>query len=127
MVIYQDFAARTPESAKKYVAEALQDSDKYVERVVCESATDRMVGRIGMRIDGEMGWLWYSVEPQSQGKGIATTAIKLLMESFSMAEYRIECHPDNTASRGVARKLGFPLIEATNTSCVFASMATRMK
>lgn len=102
----------------------MHDTEEYVERVVCDLVTMQMIGRIGLRRDAKVGWLWYSIEPSWQGKGVATEAVRELMANMSLPEYRIECHPQNLPSRGVARKLGFNLVLEEENSCVYSSRKT---
>ena len=124
MVQYQDFEARTPGTAQKYVEEAIHDTEEYVERVVCDLGTMQMIGRVGLRRDDQVGWLWYSIEPNWQGKGVATEAVRQLMANMAMPEYRIECHPQNLPSRSVARRLGMHLVIEEENSCVYSSWKT---
>jgi RimJ/RimL family protein N-acetyltransferase len=116
MVRYQDFEARTLESSLAYVQRAMTAEDSVVEFAIVDGL-DTLIGRVGAAIDDEVAWLWYSVDPACQGRGIARRAIRELIERLPGSDLRIECDPRNIPSCRVAEALGF-LIESEGTIIV---------
>ena len=69
-----------------------------------------VLGAIEVRL-GEVGSIGYWVRKQARGRGIATTATRLLSR-WAVTEGDVErleltTHPENTASQRVAEKAGF--------------------
>ena len=110
MVRYQDFEPRTPESARDYCERAIQAAvampRTWFEFAVTQGS-DELIARVGAAIDGDSAWLWYAVDPEYQGRGIAKATVNLLIEQLPVTTLRIECDPRNLASCRVAEGLGF--------------------
>lgn len=118
MVRFQNFPARTLESAAAYVREdieeASKDSPRWTEFAVCLKETHELIGRVGGSPDKEAPtviWIWYVIAGPHQGQGFAVEACRLLLSSLAgFSEVRIECDPANEASCRVAERLGFSLV-----------------
>ena len=110
MVRYQDFEARTAESARDYcqraIEAALATPRTWFEFAVTQES-DELIARVGAGIDGDSAWLWYAVDPEYQGRGIAKAAVTLLIGQLPVTTLRIECDPRNLASCRVAEGLDF--------------------
>ncbi len=112
MVRYQDFEPRTAESARDYCERAIQSAlatpRTWFDLAVTQES-DELIGRVGAAIDGDLACLWYAVDPEYQGKGVAKAAMSLLFEQLPVLTLRIECDPRNLASCRVAEGLGFSI------------------
>lgn len=81
---------------------------------VADADTDRCLGMVNYHdghIRNRRAAIGYIVDPARQRQGIATEAVAALLE-FCFGElglHRVQAfiHPDNTASRALAEKLGF--------------------
>ncbi len=113
MVRYQDFEPRSLENATAYVEgaiKAINHPDRtYFEFAVCDS-NNALLGRVGAVISEEAATVWFAIDPAHQGRGIATEAMRVLIEQLGHRRFLVECDPRNFASRRVAEKLGFELI-----------------
>jgi RimJ/RimL family protein N-acetyltransferase len=85
----------------------------WLVRLIVERATDRVVGDVGLHdapVDGvvEIG---YSVRPEQRRRGIAIEAAAGLFswaaERPGVMTFRASISPDNAASIGLIRRLGF--------------------
>jgi RimJ/RimL family protein N-acetyltransferase len=112
------------------------DQPPYGDRAVVLTATDRVIGAVGLvpcldvygqagigpddgRSRAEIGLFWM-VHPDYQGKGYATEAGRLLVR-YAMDELRIEriiatTEYDNHASQAVMRKLGMDIRRNSQTT-----------
>jgi RimJ/RimL family protein N-acetyltransferase len=88
------------------------DPWRSIVRAISDSPRDHLVGLCGVVIlrGAEEGEIWYLVEPDSWGKGIATEAAKHLLD-FGFGELRLHriwatCVPENPASERVPEKVG---------------------
>ncbi|PVI08508.1 acyl-CoA N-acyltransferase [Periconia macrospinosa] len=123
VVRYQTRPPWTREQAWEEVGEIIRDAT-VIPRSHIELAVEhekRFIGRVGAKIkrDGEDGALikvphadlWYSFEPEYQGKGYATEAMKKFIELLPKPlELEIECDPRNTGSWKLAERLEFEKI-----------------
>lgn len=112
MVRYQDFEPRTRESSRAYVAGAIaggQETPRNYYEMAIADAEDRFIGRVGAALDEGVAWLWYAVDPECQGRGIAKRALTLLIPHLKSQILKIECDPRNLASCRVAEGLGFEI------------------
>jgi RimJ/RimL family protein N-acetyltransferase len=59
----------------------------------------------------------YWLLPEARGHGLATRAVRLVVtwafDALSVAEVGLRAAPANAASRGVAERAGFRLVEST--------------
>jgi RimJ/RimL family protein N-acetyltransferase len=80
---------------------------------VAEEQTEAAVGSIGVRVLHGRGIAetGYHVSPTARGRGVATTALRLLsrwaLETLPIARLQLTTHLDNPASQRVAEKAGF--------------------
>jgi RimJ/RimL family protein N-acetyltransferase len=84
-----------------------------------ENAPAGSVGYWETEWDGQEGWEtgWF-VLPEFQGKGIATTATRMLMDHVAKLSRRfLFAYPsvNNGPSNSICRKLGFTLVEETES------------
>jgi ribosomal-protein-alanine N-acetyltransferase len=104
------------EESKKFLSGSINEtpSDPWrsIVRAIVSGPDGELVGLCGLvnlrgNSDGE---IWYLINPQSWGKGIATKAVKQLLQvGFSeMSLHRIwaTCLPENPASARVLEKAG---------------------
>jgi RimJ/RimL family protein N-acetyltransferase len=81
----------------------LGDPGKIVRTV---RADGRIVGDLGVWRDGEVQLLGYWIDRAEWGRGIATRAVRLLLDTVERP-LRSHVAADNAASRAVLEKLGF--------------------
>ena len=106
------------EETEKFVRDALQESPsdpwRSIVRAIAPigSPPAPLVGLCGVAIlrGAEEGEIWYLVEPESWGKGIATEAAKHLLD-FGFGQLGLHrmwatCVPENPASARVLEKVG---------------------
>jgi RimJ/RimL family protein N-acetyltransferase len=102
--------------SEKFLADSLHESPtepwRSIVRAICGCAGGALVGLCGVVIlrGAEEGEIWYLVDPAWWGKGIATEAVRQLLDfGFgSLALHRIwaTCLPENPASARVLEKAG---------------------
>jgi ribosomal-protein-alanine N-acetyltransferase len=81
---------------------------------VADAQTDRCLGMVNYhdgRLRQRRATIGYIIDPTRQRQGVATEAVSAMVD-FCFAELRLHrlealIHPDNTASRALAEKLGF--------------------
>jgi ribosomal-protein-alanine N-acetyltransferase len=111
------FSVYSREESEKFVRDSLVESPseqcwKSIVRAVSDSGTGTLVGLGGLVImrGAEEGEIWYLVDPDSWGKGVATeTATRLLNLGFGeLGLHRIWASslPENPASGRVLEKAG---------------------
>ena len=104
------------DDSEKFLRESLPESSsdpwRSIVRAIIDSAPGNVVGLCGVVIlrGAEEGEIWYLVEPESWGKGIATEAAKHLLD-FGFGELGLHriwatCLPENPASARVLEKVG---------------------
>ncbi len=116
VVRYMLLPVCSPEESKKFLSGSINEtpSDPWrsIVRAIVSGPDGELVGLCGLvnlrgNSDGE---IWYLINPQSWGKGIATKAVKQLLQvGFSeMSLHRIwaTCLPENPASARVLEKAG---------------------
>jgi len=102
--------------SEKFLRDALLESPsdpwRSIVRGICKGPSGHLAGLCGVVIlrGAEQGEIWYLVEPKSWGKGIATAAVKHLLE-FGFGELGLHriwatCLPENPASARVLEKVG---------------------
>lgn len=104
------------EESEKFVRDALLESPsgpwRSIVRAICDGPRGRLLGLCGVVIlrDAEEGEIWYLVEPPSWGKGIATQAVKCLLDlgfgELGLHRIWATCLPENPASARVLEKAG---------------------
>ncbi len=85
-------------------ARLLADPAKVLRTV---RADGRIVGDLGVWRDGELQFLGYWIDRAEWGRGIATRAVRLLLDTLAERPLRSHVAADNAASRAVLEKLGF--------------------
>jgi [ribosomal protein S5]-alanine N-acetyltransferase len=106
----------TREESEKFLRDSLLESPsdpwRSLVRAICDGPRGDLVGLCGVVIlrGAEEGEIWYLVEPESWGKGIATEAARHLLE-FGFGELGLHriwatCLPENPGSARVLEKLG---------------------
>jgi RimJ/RimL family protein N-acetyltransferase len=80
--------------------------------VICEEGSGEVVGWIGARlVDEEAAQIGYAVDPDARSRGVATAALRLLVEwlfrETPCERLQLLTHLDNRASERVAEKTGF--------------------
>jgi RimJ/RimL family protein N-acetyltransferase len=104
------------EESEKFLRDSLLESPstpwRSIVRAIIASPQGDLVGLCGVVIlrGAEEGEIWYLVEPESWGKGIATEAVKRLLD-FGFGELGLHrvwatCLPENPASARVLEKAG---------------------
>ncbi len=114
---YQSFEPRSLAESHEYILASIvaarEDPRRVYDLAVITRADDRMIGRCGFAIgdpDDEQAVLWYTLHPDSWGRGYATEAARALVD-FGFRElglHRIwaDTDPENVASIRVLEKLG---------------------
>ena len=116
VVRYMLFPVCSRQESEKFLAESINESPsapwRSIVRAIARGLGGELVGLCGVvnlrgNSDGE---IWYLINPESWGKGIATNAVKQLLQlGFSeMGLHRIwaTCLPENPASARVLEKAG---------------------
>jgi RimJ/RimL family protein N-acetyltransferase len=104
------------EESEKFLRDSLLESPSDPWRSIVRAITDDprgdLVGLCGVAVlrGAEDGEAWYLVEPERWGRGIATEALKHLLE-FAFGDLRLHriwatCLPENPASARVLEKVG---------------------
>jgi [ribosomal protein S5]-alanine N-acetyltransferase len=104
------------EDSGKFLRESLletsSDAWRSIVRAICQGPSDNMVGLCGVDIPrgAEEAEIWYLVNPECWGKGIATEAAKQLLNfgfgELALHRIRATCLPENPASARVLEKVG---------------------
>ena len=78
---------------------------------VVERQTDRLVGSIGVSVDGAIGTVGYFVIAGMRGRGIGARALRLVsrwaLEELELARLQLTVMIGNVASARLAEKVGF--------------------
>ncbi|WPG98226.1 UPF0157-domain-containing protein [Acrodontium crateriforme] len=132
VVRYQTWPPRTLEQAQNEVSTIIQNRTlsprSHIELAVLHE--DKFIGRVGTNIrrsDESSGPtaevkpahadLWFSFMPNSQGKGLATEAMRAFILLLGPGlELEIECDPRNIGSVKMAQRLGFQKISLTENA-----------
>ena len=104
------------EESEKFLRDSLLESPsepwRSIVRAISEDPRGDLVGLCGVVIlrGAEEGEIWYLVEPESWGKGIATGAARRLLD-FGFGELELHriwatCLPENPGSARVLEKAG---------------------
>ena len=103
------------EESEKFLRDSLFECPsspwRSIVRVISEKPHD-LVGLCGVAIlrGAEEGEIWYLVEPESWGKGLATEAVKRLLDvgfgELGLHRIWATCLPENPASARVLEKAG---------------------
>ena len=99
------------------LVEDARRADKRVHLVITDAEDREYLGEIALFLrtpeaaESAIGELAYVVAPHARGRGVATTALRL-MSTWALTELRLErlqlqISPDNAASHRVADKAGF--------------------
>ena len=96
----------TEEDARAFIASA---SDQWA---IADAESGELLGGIGWRVvDQGNVQIGYWVKRTARGRGVATTALRLLarraVEQLGAARVQLLAEPENYASRRVAEKAGF--------------------
>jgi RimJ/RimL family protein N-acetyltransferase len=104
------------DDSEKFLRESLVESPSdpwtSIVRAIADSPPGNVVGLCGVVIlrGAEEGEIWYLVEPESWGKGIATDAAKHLLDfgfgELGLHRIWVTCLPENPASARVLEKVG---------------------
>jgi [ribosomal protein S5]-alanine N-acetyltransferase len=116
VVRHMRFSLCSREESRKFLRDSLLESPsdpwRSIVRAISDSPRRDLVGLCGVVIlrGAEEGEIWYLVEPESWGKGIASTAVKHLLD-FGFGELGLHriwatCLPENPASARVLEKVG---------------------
>jgi RimJ/RimL family protein N-acetyltransferase len=117
VVKHMQFSVCSREESEKFVRDSLVESPlescwKSIVRAVSDSGTGALAGLGGLVImrGAEEGEIWYLVDPDFQGKGIATEAAKRLLDfgfgELGLHRIRASALPENPASGRVLEKAG---------------------
>jgi len=102
--------AETREFLKRAQSHATVDPRTGFELAVIRTASEDLIGGIGLHTDGPKAVLGYCFARSSWGQGYATEAARLVLDfgfkSFGIHRTWACCDPENTASVRVLQKLG---------------------
>jgi RimJ/RimL family protein N-acetyltransferase len=81
---------------------------------ICRAADDACVGMVWVNVrepDRSIGYVGYWLLPEARGRGLATTAVKLIsawaLRTLPISAVRLQTAPDNIRSQRVAERSGF--------------------
>ena len=104
------------EESEKFLRDSLQESGsdpwRSVVRAISDSAASNLIGLCGVAIlsGAHEGEIWYLLNPEWWGKGIATEAVKKLLDlgfgELGLHRIWASCLPENPASARVLEKVG---------------------
>jgi RimJ/RimL family protein N-acetyltransferase len=103
------------EHSRAFVEASSADTETYITRAITIKEDGSLVGLCGLAIqhDYEAGEIWYLLDPECWGRGIALEAVvELLRIAFADLElHRVwaTCCPENPASANVLAKAGMRL------------------
>jgi RimJ/RimL family protein N-acetyltransferase len=103
------------EHSRAFVEASIADTETYITRAVTVKEDGRLVGMCGLSVqhDYEAGEIWYLLEPECRGQGIASeTVAELLRIAFADLElHRVwaTCCPEKPASAQILAKAGMRL------------------
>ena len=106
----------TREDAEQFLAVAAAEAraGAGVALAVCDAASDRLIGTVGlMEVDRERGYgeIGYWTAAPARGRGAASGAVALLRDwahsELGLSEIEILSHRDNRPSQRVAERAGF--------------------
>ncbi len=106
----------TREDAEQFLAVAAAEAraGAGVALAVCDAASDRLIGTIGlMEVDRERGYgeIGYWTAAAARGRGATSGAVALLRawahSELGLSELEILCHSANLPSQRVAERAGF--------------------
>jgi RimJ/RimL family protein N-acetyltransferase len=112
---------RVPDSydeaaAAEWAAESArqQEAGEGLHLVIADAQSDRLLGSIGVHVGSAVDRRWsigYWLAPDARGRGIITTAVRLLSEwafaNLPADRLEITVRPANSASRAVAERAGY--------------------
>jgi RimJ/RimL family protein N-acetyltransferase len=92
-------------------AKAWEDGTWAVFRIA-DAASDEVIGGINLRFgEHDTAEISYFLRTSARGRGVATRAVRLVVrwafERLGIERIELRVHPDNTASRRVAERVGF--------------------
>jgi [ribosomal protein S5]-alanine N-acetyltransferase len=104
------------EESERFIRDSLDESPsdpwRSIVRAISDCASGHPVGLCGVVVlrGAEAGEIWYLVHPDFWGRGIATRAVKQLLD-FGFGELALHriwasCLPENPASARVLEKVG---------------------
>jgi [ribosomal protein S5]-alanine N-acetyltransferase len=104
------------EESEKFLGDALLESPtdhwRSIVRAIALSPSGDLVGLCGVAIlrGAEEGEIWYLVQPESWGRGVATEAARRLLDlgfgELGLHRLWATCLPENPASARVLEKIG---------------------
>ena len=79
---------------------------------IADADSDQVIGSINLRFgEHDTAEISYFLRTSARGRGIATRAVRLVVrwafEDLGIERIELRVHPDNTASRRVAERVGF--------------------
>lgn len=112
---YEAWGPNSVEDTKLFIADALAKQKKQprfeFEFAIIDKESNLLIGGCGFRKDevqASIGNFGYAVNPEFQGKGVATEATKMLLQlafvELEMSVVYATCDADNIASFSVMRK-----------------------
>lgn len=118
---YQGWTPMAQAEASNFLAQMSQaplfPPGEWVQLGIAELASDRLIGDIGLHLseDASVGEVGFTLEPSSQGRGIATGAVRealsLLFSETSVAKVLGVTDARNLPSIRLLERLGFTHIE----------------
>ncbi|MBK8913423.1 MAG: GNAT family N-acetyltransferase [Phycisphaerales bacterium] len=117
---YMSFDPQSPEQTQAYIAGAvgqqIEDPRLVYDLAIVPRGASALVGRCGLGIhrpEHFEGELWYLLAPHSQRQGIASEAVRAMLDfAFGpLGLHRVfaDCDPRNAASCRLIERLGFRL------------------
>lgn len=118
---YQGWSPMTDEDARRFIDEVhdapLFVPGQWMQLGIAETVTDALVGDIGLYLsaDGSAGEIGFTLQPSSQGRGLATAAVREALRLFFAATDADSLQgitdERNQPSIRLLERLGFALLE----------------
>ena len=108
----------TLEGARVALADALHVPDGY-GFVIADRETGELIGHLPVGVEHETADLAYWLAPSTRGHGYAAEALALVvawLPDIGCRRAVLEVHPDNTASRRLAERVGFTEVGEVSSS-----------
>ncbi len=112
---FQGFKGLTREEYREALLSET-DEARGVQLAVIHRETDRLIGDLYYRVDGDTCWIGYTITPDSAQQGYAAEATQALLQRCACRGFHralADVSPGNAASLALLHKLGFRYIERT--------------
>ena len=85
-----------------------------VQLAVADRRDGHLLGDLYLKLESDVAWIGYTINPADARKGFASEAVSALLDwlrSIGVPEVRAAVAPENLASIGLLKRIGFTFIE----------------